>query len=136
MKPILIILITGTLCFSGCTGKDEDPVPLPVPDPITAAQTQCSSNLSWLKDIIKKADEDKATMKYGGGYLGTIHLGTYNYTPVFLVQMFMCVPISYVSYCAFDCSGTKIIDNVGAQEGQKLFNQILVNAKLIYKNTP
>jgi hypothetical protein len=51
---------------------------------LALAKKTCSSDITWLSDIISKANEDKATLKYLGAYRGTIYLSTYKSNPSLL----------------------------------------------------
>ncbi len=59
-------------------------------------------HMAWLQDIINKAEEDKATKKYMGMYMGTIYLTSYQNTNVYLIDMAM--GNGGIAFYLFDCN--------------------------------
>ncbi|AUD04168.1 hypothetical protein [Spirosoma pollinicola] len=67
-----------------------------------------AKELPWLKDLIAKADEDKATMAYKGNYLGKIYLESFRDQPVFIVDMMM--GNGGIALYLFHCDGQRVND--------------------------
>ncbi len=111
MKKIILFLCVVVLFLTACdkSGKADIPIPPVVPPgrqtvTIDTAQLICNNDLAWLKEIIKKGDEDLATKKYGGRYRGRIFLYAYNSTPLFFVEMSMGSNLA--PGFIYDCSGS------------------------------
>jgi hypothetical protein len=99
------------------------------------ARSACSSELSWLKEIITKADEDKATKKYQGNYMGKIYLTTYNGSPAFLVSMMM--GSGGLAYYVFDCAGSRLYPVPPGNGNRDEFSYKAINDNnLVYSNMP
>ncbi|MCW3117326.1 MAG: hypothetical protein JWM28_1408 [Chitinophagaceae bacterium] len=124
MKRYVFVVIL-MLSLSNCK-KDTGPTVYG----ISLAQQVCGTDMAWLSDIIKKADEDKANGKYLGNYIGTIYLGSYQNKPTFLIQMGM--GSGGILYYAFDCSGQKIYPAIYPADA--FYSTTVDSGKLIYTN--
>ncbi len=99
---------------------------------IALAKQTCNNDMLWLSDIITKAIEDKATMKYLGAYRGTIYLNTYRNSPVFIIDMML--NSGGVMFHAFDCNN-QIIPFTNS-EAVSFYLETKANGKIIYSNIP
>ena len=115
------------LIFLGCK-KDEAPL-----EGINLAKQGCgSSDMLWLSDLIAKADEDKASMKYSGAYLGTIYMTTYKNNNVFMITMML--NSGGVMFHAYDCNHQVV--QLTENEAVTFYSQTLKNGKVVYTNFP
>jgi len=111
--------------------------PQPTPPASESVLLPCGVNnpakeLRWLKDIITKADEDKATMAYKGNYLGEIYLERFRDQPVFVVDMMM--GSGGIFMYLFGCDGERIKD-VSSEEITTTIAGFQ-RKNLIYSNLP
>jgi hypothetical protein len=122
--PVLLMLL-----FSNCSKEVDDNSTV---YGISLAQSVCGTNMAWLQDIITKADEDKATKKYMGMYMGAIYLTTYQNRDVYLIDMNM--GSGGIMFYLFDCNHQPV--NVVVANGQTsyLFSDTQKYGKIIYKN--
>ncbi len=124
--------IAMLLLILSCSKPDDNSQAIPA-DVLKTAQLQCGSDLAWLQDIIKKADEDKATRKYLGNYRGTIYLTTYNNSPAFMIDMMM--GSGGLAYYAYDCSGARIYP--AAVNGvSDFYAKTVAQGWIVYSNIP
>ena len=123
---VLLIFILWPSCNSGPeTAKDFTSAICGVNDP--------SKDLPWLKDIINKAEQDKAFRTYPGNYMGKIYLETYKDNSVFLCDMAMYS--GGIAGHVFHCDGTKEEFNNDPKEVESFFNSIK-KINIIYSNVP
>ncbi|TAF80576.1 MAG: hypothetical protein EAZ14_06240 [Runella slithyformis] len=102
MKTLIIVIILSLIgCTEQLTDSSSQPKPL-----AACGFDNPKQQLSWLKDLIAKADEDRATMAFKGNYLGIIYLEKYQNQDVFWVEMMM--NSGGLMGRAFQCEGTII----------------------------
>ncbi|GAB4045196.1 hypothetical protein [Spirosoma jeollabukense] len=102
----LVILITLICLALQC--EKQQTTPYPESAELTCGVKDPAKELTWLKDIITKADEDKVTMAYKGNYLGKIYLESFRDQPVFMVEMMM--GSGGLAMYLFRCDGQRIMD--------------------------
>jgi hypothetical protein len=105
-----------------------------------------TKNITWLKELIKKAETDKT-----GNYVGTIWLENYKGQEIFVTNMML--GSGGILYYFFDCAGKHLISKngesycpsefIGSQhffvEDEKDFETFMLTMKLnvvIYTNVP
>jgi len=125
MRAKVFMAVFGILLFTTCKKQDE----VAPTETVENAQLLCNADLAWLKDIIKKADEDKATKQYKGNYMGTIHVVIFNNEPLFLVRMMM--GSGGLAGYVFTCAGTRAYPDPPDFE-----SNVQNKGKLIYNNIP
>lgn len=123
-----IIFVALIALSVGCTTQQAEP---------KLVKTNCGvknpiQDLPWLKEIVTKAEEDKATMAHKGNYLGTIYLDTYENQSVFMVKMMMGSGGLYAYL--FGCDGKRV--DVNQQAVGTLFTDIEKRNNVLYKNMP
>ncbi|SFF17770.1 hypothetical protein [Spirosoma endophyticum] len=126
--PALLILI-GLVSTAQMCGKKDDVNP-------EFGQSSCgvknpAKDLPWLKDIITKANEDKATMAHQGNYMGSIYLESLRDEPVFLVKMMM--GSGGLAGYFFRCDGQRVYPT--AEEITTVVAGYQ-NKKVVYANLP
>lgn len=130
------MIFTGLNCSKSNSDLPNNQLNETLKEAMTLANVPCGSSnpeqsLQWLKDIIMKAEEDKATKKYLGNYLGKIFSTSYQNQSVFYVSMAM--GSGGLAFYLFDCNGitVKISPN-----DIVTFSQNAQKGKLIYSNVP
>lgn len=121
--------------FQGCkeefTSLEEKRVSQKMMEQLKAA---CgTSDLSWLEEIIVKAEEDKRSGTYKGNYMGTIYLEDYQNEPVIFVRMAMGSGGLY-GY-VHRCDGSRVDFDNDPREVEAFFSQMNKN-QIIYTNGP
>ncbi|RYZ92634.1 MAG: hypothetical protein EOP06_03675 [Proteobacteria bacterium] len=102
---IRLILPLALICLAlQCDTQNAGPEPNPTGQP--CGVNNPARSLPWLKDIITKAEEDKATMAHKGNYFGTIYLESLRNEPIFLVQMMMWS--GGIAFYLFRCDGERV----------------------------
>ncbi|SFF38130.1 hypothetical protein [Spirosoma endophyticum] len=91
-----------------------------------------AKELPWLKDLIAKADEDKATLAYKGNYIGKIYLENFRDQPVFIVQMMM--GSGGIAMYLFRCDGQRIMDVTDKEIATTIAG--FERKNLVYANAP
>lgn len=142
MKPLLLSLLfilmifTGIRCTKNISNSTDEQINLKIKEVVAKANSPCGSvdsdqSLQWLKDIVRKAEEDKRTKKYLGNYMGKIFLTSYHNQPVFYITMILGSGGLY-GY-RYDCNG----DNVTIPPNDIItFDQNAQKGTLIYSNVP
>lgn len=102
-----LVILTTLICLALQCEKQQTS-PEPESAKLTCGVKDPAKELTWLKDIITKADEDKATMAYKGNYLGKIYLESFRDQPVFMVEMMM--GSGGLAMYLFRCDGQRIMD--------------------------
>jgi hypothetical protein len=120
----LVIILTLTVLSLGCSRQQTEPINCGVNNPV--------QDLSWLKEIVTKAEADKASMTYKGNYLGTIYMDTYKNQSVFMIKMAMGSGGLYAYL--FDCSGNQV--SVNQEVAGTLFTDIEKRNNVLYTNKP
>lgn len=142
MKPLLSILFFTLMVFTGlkCSKNDSNlqgnQLNVTIKKTITMANVSCRStnpdqSLIWLKDIIVKAEEDKATKKHLGNYMGKIFSTSYQNQPVFYISMAM--GSGGIAFYLFDCNGITV--RISPND-VIAFSQDAQKGTLIYSNVP
>lgn len=133
MKKI-IVYISLILWLSNCNKNNQQDignVKVPIEN-LVLAKEACNSEVPWLLEIIAKANEDNATKKYLGAYLGTIYLTTYKNSPVFVINMML--NSGGVMFHAFDCNN--LVLPLTNSEAIVFYEEIKTKGKIIYSNAP
>ncbi|MBC8153527.1 MAG: hypothetical protein H7Z72_11500 [Bacteroidetes bacterium] len=127
MKIIAVTLIMTLLGCATSSQNQEEPSPKLICGVKNPAQ-----DLPWLKEIITKAEEDKATGAHQGNYLGTIYVDEFKNQPVFMVKMMMGSGGLYAY--AFKCDGARLyFDKEGSPT---MFFDIEKKNNVLYTNSP
>ena len=127
---LLVLFIFSTLLSLSCNDKND----VELPGGLPLAQRVCGNDVAWLSDIIAKAEEDKATRKYQGTYVGTIYLITYKNSPAFLIDM--SLGSGGIAYYLFDCNKQGIYPATVNGQIPTLYAEAVANGKIIYSNVP
>jgi len=113
MKTLLYLVITG-FAILACTkdsldaGSPESELGFSVAEASSMASQACGKTpIIWLEDILEKAEDDKASMKHLGNYIGWISLTTFKGKPHFVVNMGM--GSGGLAFRLFDCGGNWIL---------------------------
>ncbi len=102
---------------------------------ISIAESACgTTELVWLQEIIKKAEEDKQNQTYKGNYIGRIYQEDYQGEVVFFVRMMMGSGGLYGYF--YQCDGNQLDFSNDDPKEVESFLQSLEKGKIIYKNTP
>ncbi len=143
MKTLLSILlftltaVTGLKCSKDEFNLQGEQPNITIKEAITMANVSCRStnpdqSLQWLKDIIVKAEEDKATKKHLGNYMGKIFATSYQNQPVFYISMAM--GSGGLAFYLFDCNGITV--RISPNDDVVAFSQGAQKGTLIYSNVP
>jgi hypothetical protein len=127
MKTLLGIFLVFAL---GCDSGTEAEKTL---DKGVCGVSNPTRDLGWLRDIISKAEQDKASKTYQGNYMGKIYLETYNGSPVFLCDMAM--GSGGIGGYVFNCDGVKEQFNNDPREVELFFTSAK-KTNVIYSNVP
>lgn len=141
MKPLLLILFfvlmifTGFRCTKNISNSSDEQINLKIKEVVAKVGTPCGyvdtdQSLQWLKDIIRKAEEDKRTKKYSGNYMGKIFLTSYHNQSVFYISMAM--GSGGIAAYIFNCDGIA----VKIDPSDTGFEQDEQKRTLIYSNVP
>jgi hypothetical protein len=123
-----IIFMTLIAMLSGCSAQQDEPGLMVA----NCGVKNPAQDLPWLKEIITKAEEDKATMAHKGNYLGTIYLDTYQNQSVFMIKMMMGSGGLYAYL--FGCDGKRV---AFSKEGvETVFTDIEKRNNVLYTNIP
>lgn len=128
MKLIAIVLLMTVLGCTASTQNESRDEPQPN---LVCGVKYPTQDLPWLKEIIKKAEEDKATGTYKGNYLGKIYLESFKGQPIFLVEMMM--GSGGLGGYLFRCDGQRVFPT--EEETLMLFNSIQ-KKNMVYTNFP
>lgn len=126
-----LVILTALICLALQCEKQQT-IPEPESVRLTCGVKDPAKELTWLKDIITKADEDKATMAYKGNYLGKIYLESFRDQPVFMVEMMM--GSGGLAIYLFGCYGQRIMD-VSSEEITTTIARFQ-RKNLVYSNFP
>ncbi len=125
MKALFGIILLLTFSCNNANEAEKNSSICGVNDPV--------KDLPWLRDIVNKADQDKANKTYLGNYLGKIYLETYKGNSVFLCDMAM--GSGGLAGYVFRCNGTKEEFNNDPKEVLLFFNSAK-KTNVIYSNVP
>lgn len=143
MKPFTRIFLLSCTFFllSNCVKQsndngEEEQIGLAIDRVVNKANAACNSpapqqSLGWLSDIIRKAEEDRLTLKHKGNYMGKIYLTSYQAQPVFYITMMMGSGGIYAYM--YDCKGSRIYI---AESDVTSFYQQAQQGTLIYSTMP
>lgn len=118
-----------TFLFPDCNKRDRK-TPL---EGIELAKKLCGNDMSWLSDIIAKAEEDKTSRRYQGNYIGTVYLTSFQNRPVILINMPM--GSGGLVYYAFDCNHQRLYPTENGQS-DTFYTETVAKGKIIYSNGP
>jgi len=91
------------------------------------------SDLSWLEEIIVKAEEDNRSRTYQGNFIGTVYLEDYQNEPVIFVRMAMGSGGLY-GY-VYRCDGSSVNFDNDPSQVETFFSKMEKN-QIIYTNVP
>lgn len=101
---------------------------------IEQLKTACgTSDLSWLEEIIVKAEEDNRSGTYQGNFMGTVYLEYYQNEPVVFVRMAMGSGGLY-GY-VYRCDGSRVDFDNDPRQVETFFSKMKKN-QIIYTNVP
>ncbi|WKN46269.1 hypothetical protein [Tunicatimonas pelagia] len=125
------------LIFTSCQEKDtqlvEPESALSVA--INKAETICNTTeLTWLQEIVERAEEDKQSQVHQGNFTGRIYQGTYQNDYVIFVRMAMGSGGLYGYF--YRCDGSQINFSKDNPDEVEAFLQSIEEGSLIYTNLP
>jgi len=135
MKSVFVLFISSILVF-GCqkAGKNEPEEELQdIERAFQAALDESScgrASLSWLRDLLVKAEEDRLSMAYNGHYVGVISMIRYRGNTLFYTDF--ALGSGGIAYYLFDCDGENIV--ITGEGAGEIPNEAKKRGNIIYSS--
>lgn len=113
MKNVLILFLALALMYACQKESDNDPE-ADLQDIELAFQTAQSKStcgqvsISWLQDLLIKAEEDRVSMKHKGNYIGIVSIVQYRESSLFYTNFML--GSGGIAFYLFDCDGVFFAD--------------------------
>ncbi len=111
MKNIFVLFVVLAM-VSGCQKESENEPEIELHDIELAFQTALDksacgeASLSWLHDLLAKAEEDRVSMAHKGNYLGIVSIIQYQGSTFFYTNFMM--GSGGIRFYLFDCEGNHV----------------------------